>query len=605
MSKPLQIDDVAVVVQSDAELVQACALNHSEDAFSKLVQRHGRTVLAVCRGILGDSPDVDDAFQATFLILLRRADRIRQPDAIGSWLCGVATHVAKRQRQQRTQIQTKEVAMTVDPSPITTNVDPAVEALDSETRALIWTELGELPEKYRDVMVLCHFDGHTTEQAAELLQCPVGTVRSRLLKARELLRTRLVRRGVTMTSAALVAWIVTDRAAATPPPQLLQKTTQAATDGASATVAAMTDRTMRELSPRWKWPFGITLGLILVLMLGLFLSWNRQPVNQELEVARKDAVNPPATRPGTLLVVSQQDANVTIINAATGRTLATIPTDPSPHEVAISPNGRLAAVANYGLPFGQAHGSTVTLIDVAAGKKLRTVEVGGGAAPHGLCWLNDERLLCTVEAIEAIVEIDVQAGKVARTIRTAQAGSHMVAASGDRAFTTNVFSGSVSKLDTKQGLWLDDRKVGNAPEGIALSPNGKQLWVGNRADNTISVLATDDLSVIKTVPVPGMPLRLAFTPDGRSVLVVAAESGILLVFDVETMTERRRVKKLPNPATLAISPDSRTAYCTLFTSQAVAVIDLTTGVVIRTFEISSRMPDGIAYSPISPNEDNP
>jgi YVTN family beta-propeller protein len=250
---------------------------------------------------------------------------------------------------------------------------------------------------------------------------------------------------------------------------------------------------------------------------------------------------------------------------------------------------------------------------VTAGKAVRAVNVGGGSAPHGVCWLTDERLLCTVEKAEAVVEIDATAGKVVRTLRTAQAGTHSVVAAGGKAFTANVVSGTVSSLDLDRGAWVADRRVGRGPEGIAVSPDGSHVWVGNRADDTISVLAADDLRVIDTIRAPGMPLRMAFTPDGKAVAVVAHESGELVLFDAATRKETRRVTMHndavrfaePNPAAVAITPDGRTAYCTIFPSRAVAVVDLTAGVVTGRFDLSGGAPDGIALSPISPDEDMP
>lgn len=604
---------------TDADLVRACATGDRSTAFGELVRRHGRTVLTVCRGILGNGADADDAFQATFLVLLRRVRAIRQPEVVGGWLCGVAARVARRVRQRRTNTWAKEVAMTPNTSatdPPTPNAeDPAAVVLDQESQATVWAELGELPDKYRHALVLCHFDELTTEQAAAVLRCPVGTLRSRLVKGRELLRSRLARRGVTVTAAALIALLLAGRATATPPPELIRRTTSAATGGATPAVSQLADRTTRDLSPSWRLPLAaVGVSVVVPLVVVLAVLWWPKPATPT-KVVRED--NPTTTHlapsgPGTLLVVSQQDATVLLIDPMTGRTRATIATDPCPHEVSVSPNGRLAAVANYGVPFGQVHGGTVTIIDVAAGKRLWTVNVGGGSAPHGTWWRTDERLLCTVEVAEAVVEIDATLGKVVRTLRTAQAGTHTVVASESRAFTANVFSGTVSSLDLDKGGPITDRRVGRRPEGIAVSPDGSRVWVGNRADDTITILSADDLRVIKTIETPGMPLRMAFTPDGKTVVVVAHQSGELVLFDAVTLTETRRVKMsndnvrfdAPNPAGVAITSDGKTAYCTIFSSKAVAVVDLTTGVVTGKFDVAGGAPDGIAFSPINPNEES-
>lgn len=598
---------------TDADLVRACAAGDRAVAFGELVRRHGRTVLAVCRGILGNGPDADDAFQATFLVLLQRVQQVRQPEAVGGWLCGVAAKVARRVRQRRTSTWAKEATMTSDSSPTPAAADPAAVALDQESQAVVWAELGELPDKYRSALVLCHFDELTTEQAAAVLRCPVGTLRSRLVKGREMLRSRLLRRGVTVTAAALLALLLAGRASATPPPELVRRTTSAAGGGASPAVARLADQTTRELSSGWAVLAAAVVGVIVVGGLIVFAGLNWPKHTTPTGSVPEETVYAAWGGPGTLLVVSQQDATVSLIDPTTGRTRATIATDPCPHEVSVSPNGRLAAVANYGRPFGQDFGGTVTIIDIAAGTKLRTVNVGAGSAPHGTWWRDDERLLCTVEKNEAVVEIEVSTGKVARTIRTAQLGTHTLVGAGGKAFAANVFSSTVSSLDLERGITISDRRVGRGPEGIAVSPDGGQVWAANRADDTITVLAADDLRVLKTIDAPGMPLRMAFTPDGKTVAVVAHQSGELALFDVATLTETRRVKMdgdavrfaAPKPAAVAITPDGKTAYCTMFLSNAVAVVDLTTGVVTGKFDVAGGALDGIAFSPISSNEDVP
>jgi YVTN family beta-propeller protein len=379
----------------------------------------------------------------------------------------------------------------------------------------------------------------------------------------------------------------------------------------SPAVAGLVREWARGELARWRW-VGVAAGLVTLVVLAV------------IKLARGPEADPPVTPPlaaqvtragpGTLLVVSQKDATVTFLDPVTGRTRATVATDPSPQEVAISPDGRTAAVANYGLPFGPAPGGTVTILDVAAGRKRKTVDVGAGSAPHGLVWLDDRRLLCTTENAEAVVEIDMTEGKVTRTLRTAQGGTHMVAAAGGRAYAANALSDTVTAFDLNTGVKLRDRAVGRWPEGIAISPDGTRLWVGNRTDNTVSVLAAEDLSVLKVLPAPGTPLRLAYSPDGKTVAVVQIESGELTLFDALAMTERKRVALSggefvfdapgPRPPTtgVAFSPDGRTAYCAMHFSKAVAVVDVASGTVTGKFALPGDALVGVAFSPVSPIE---
>jgi RNA polymerase sigma factor (sigma-70 family) len=166
----------------------------SEAAFEVLVRRHGPMVLRVCRGVLRDWNDAEDAFQATFIILARRCGSIRRRDSVESWLFGVACRVAARARVEAARRKTVEHRGA-------TAADAALgppegdEADRLEFGPMVQEEVRRLPEKYRAVVVLCYWEGLTQEQAAAQLGSPLGTVRSRLARARDLLRRRLTRRG--------------------------------------------------------------------------------------------------------------------------------------------------------------------------------------------------------------------------------------------------------------------------------------------------------------------------------------------------------------------------------------------------------------------------
>ncbi len=184
---------------SEWQLLERYLERRDESAFEALVTRHGPMVLGVCRRMLGGSPEAEDAFQATFLILIRRARDLGPRDAIGPWLYGVATRVAARARAQaaRRRQQSAPLAFAV-PDRSGSTIDPdLVEVLD--------LELSRLPGKYRSPLVLCYLEGLTHEEAARDLNWPVGTVKGRLARARELLRSRLSRRGFAPTAGVLGA----------------------------------------------------------------------------------------------------------------------------------------------------------------------------------------------------------------------------------------------------------------------------------------------------------------------------------------------------------------------------------------------------------------
>jgi RNA polymerase sigma factor (sigma-70 family) len=167
----------------------------AEPAFAAIVQRHGPMVVRVCRATLGGSHDLEDAFQATFLVLVRRADSLWVRDSLGPWLHGVACRVARHCRKIAARRATHERRAAREASLYDFG---SVDFLDGPDEArLLHEELGGLPQRFRAPLVLCYLEGMTHEQAAEQLRCPIGTVRSRLARGRDHLRKRLVRRGLT------------------------------------------------------------------------------------------------------------------------------------------------------------------------------------------------------------------------------------------------------------------------------------------------------------------------------------------------------------------------------------------------------------------------
>ena len=213
---------------SDAELLERFTARSAvaedsalaaEAAFAALVARHGPMVLGVCQRTLIDPNDIEDAFQATFLVLVRRARSVRVGDSLGRWLYGVARRVAAKARARSQRTRVRSVPLDREPIAPEPSADPVelLSALDEE--------VSRLPEKYRAPVVLCHLEGLTHAEAAERLRWPVGTVSGRLSRARDLLKDRLVRRGV----APAVAMLTGEGARAAVPEPLATATVQAAT----------------------------------------------------------------------------------------------------------------------------------------------------------------------------------------------------------------------------------------------------------------------------------------------------------------------------------------------------------------------------------------
>ena len=183
---------------SDRQLLERFLHARDEASFAVLVERHGRLVMGVCRRALRNLHDSEDAFQATFLVLVRKAGSISKRESVGSWLHGVAYRVATRSRSKNAFRRVREEQVERPPAP-----DLLDEVIRRDLRAVLDEEVLRLPTRCRVPFILCYMEGKTNEEAARLLGCPKGTILSRLARAREILRGRLTRRGLAV-SATLV-----------------------------------------------------------------------------------------------------------------------------------------------------------------------------------------------------------------------------------------------------------------------------------------------------------------------------------------------------------------------------------------------------------------
>jgi RNA polymerase sigma factor (sigma-70 family) len=182
----------------DGQLLERFVKAADESAFQALVHRHGPLVLSVCTRVLDNAHDAEDAFQATFLVLARKAGSVRAPELLGPWLYGVAYRTALKARAEllkRRKLERRLADMASPPD--------ADNLVWRDLRPVLDEEVSRLPEKYRVPFVLCYLEGNTNEQAARMLGCPPGTVYSRLAWARERLRRQLGRRGLAFSVAAL------------------------------------------------------------------------------------------------------------------------------------------------------------------------------------------------------------------------------------------------------------------------------------------------------------------------------------------------------------------------------------------------------------------
>jgi RNA polymerase sigma factor (sigma-70 family) len=217
----------------DRQLLERFVNGADEEAFQALVRRHGPLVLSVCTRVLGSEHDAEDAFQATFLVLARKAGTVRTPELLGPWLYGVAYRTAlkaKAEALKRRRLETRLIEMASPPD--------ADDVMWRDLRPVLDEEVSRLPGKYRVPFVLCYLEGMTNEQAAQVIGCPPGTVYSRLAWARERLRRQLGRRGVALSVSALAAGLSLGRASAAVPAPVVVITSKAALAFAAGQAAA-------------------------------------------------------------------------------------------------------------------------------------------------------------------------------------------------------------------------------------------------------------------------------------------------------------------------------------------------------------------------------
>ena len=295
----------------------------------------------------------------------------------------------------------------------------------------------------------------------------------------------------------------------------------------------------------------------------------------------------------TLIVGNKGEDTVSFIDLATAKERARVATGKMPHEIAISPDGKQAAVVAYG-------GTTIDVFDVAAAKKLRTIDLAPNQRPHGLLWLADGHLIATTEASQSIALVAPD-GKVTG-IKTNQQGSHMVAITPDaaRAFVANIGSGTVSVIDLRAGRKLRDITTGGKPEGIAVTPDGKQLWVGDLDASRVQAFDATSYERLAEVAIPPVAIRVLASPDGKWVATSNIAAGSISLIDPATLKVARTIpvsgEQAAGQVTLLFSSDSKRLYAAETGRDQVAEIDIASGKVLRRIP-AGKNGDGLAIAP--------
>jgi len=308
----------------------------------------------------------------------------------------------------------------------------------------------------------------------------------------------------------------------------------------------------------------------------------------------------------TLVVLNKSDATASLINPANGQTITKLPVGRGPHELAISPDGRTAFVANFGrfgvYPAGDTMhtraGNTVTVLDLSTRSVKTTYDFGTHTGQHGVATSKDgSRVWLTSETPNALLEIEAATGKLLHVWPTNQQRTHLVVPSPDekRFYITNTVSGSLTIVDRATGA-AKTVAIGPGAEGVTVAPNGREVWVATRNDSKIFVVNTATDAIVESFSSAGEgPQRIQFTPDGSQVWASNVRSNTLTVFDAKTRKLLGTVSVGAGPAGIVFSPDGKHGYFALSGANQIAVIDVPDRKVLRTI-VTGVEPDGIAWT---------
>jgi RNA polymerase sigma factor (sigma-70 family) len=327
---------------TDAELLECYIARRDETAFAEMVRRHGPLVLGVCRRVLRDEHDAEDAFQATFLVLVRKAASIRPRAMLSNWLYGVAHNTALKANAMKRKRRAKEQEAGTLPRPeVSTQTWQQLQNLLDE-------ELSALPDRYRVPIVLCELEGKTLKEAAHQLGLPEATIGTRLYRGRNLLAGRLSKRGLTLSGSVLGTVLAESAASASVPASLLSATVRAATpyalgEGArgliSPSVAALTEGVLKSmLLHKLKLASSLLLLVLLVAALALLPGLSRPVHSAAPPTATESAREPDEEEPEPVEFTSNP------INMLGGFNVSI--------SIAISPDGKriAAGMGNWNQP---------------------------------------------------------------------------------------------------------------------------------------------------------------------------------------------------------------------------------------------------------------
>jgi RNA polymerase sigma factor (sigma-70 family) len=615
------VEDPRVRELADQELLQQFHAQQNEGTFHALLRRHGPMVLDVCRAVLGNEADAEDAFQATFLILARKAGSIRKAASLGCWLHGVAYRTALKARAQSATRQKHEARV------------PARQASEpdlswQEVRQVLHEELSGVPERYRAPLLLCYLEGATQEAAAVQLRLAKSTLRERLQRGRALLRTRLMRRGLGPAALLVAAAWPAAKACATVPMSMMASTVKAATAVAaggtavsivSAKVVTLTEGALRTMILTKLKIATAVLCLAALACYGLGMLTHAGTAEGQSEAAKKaKPKTAPAWKERATIPYEGAFYVFSIALSPDGKTLATginhfdpaksgevVLWDTVTGEVqrvleghtelvtslAFSPDGKTLASAS--------HDKTVKLWDIAIGKELRSFEVTNEAGANScVIFSPDGKTLAVAYAKgpgdEGIKLLNVDSGKEAASFPGFQATFSPDA----KTLATGTLDGVLKLWDVATGAERTSRQAHDGPVTyLAFSPDGKTLATVSNGDDTVKlwdVATANERALLKQATQSVQ--TLAFFPDGKSLAAPSCKrdgekvTGMVMLWDVATGQKQATVPVGNGPVTAVAlaSKNSTLAAASFSTFQERNFNDFSKGrtkVILKVWEL--------------------